>query len=168
MPGSPKKRERRERTKRAVELGLLAEGEKVVPPSVQSLIPEDPPVFSERDLAPLRAIAVDGSAEEFQKALGMVLRRLMVTGLKNIGEPKTIKDLQAIADMIRKSEGIDGKGGGMGGGLVGPRMVTRGPIRGRAGPIVDAEESTDSGEPDAPTDSGEPDAPEPPQDEFEI
>lgn len=164
MPGSPKKRERRERTKRAVELGLLAEGEKIVPPSVQSLIPEDPPVFSERDLAPLRAIAVDGSAEEFQKALGMVLRRLMVTGLKNIGEPKTIKDLQAIADMIRKSEGIDGKGGGMGGGLVGPRMVTRGPIRGAVGPIVEAEESDGGGSEVEPADQ---DAPEP-DEEFEI
>lgn len=146
MAGRPKKRERDAQVKRAVELGLIEPGARVIPPPVQGLIPPEDTAFESRDLAALEKIAVSATPEEFQRAAAMYFRRLLVKGLANVPVPKTIKEIQAVADMIRKSEGLDGKGGPTIGGLVGPRNVVRGVLRRSDDEIREAEVVKESGD----------------------
>jgi hypothetical protein len=123
----------------------------VKPPPMQSLmVPDGDPVFTLKDLSSLEAIAQTATPEEFQKASALYFRQLLIRGLANVPVPKTIKEIQAIADMIRKSEGVDGKGTPMGGGLVGVRQIVRGRAT-REEAVMEAETVTLSGkDPNAP------------------
>lgn len=110
------------------------------PPETEALIPDMPSVFNKTDLVHLEKLAVTATPEEFQAASAMFFRKLLVRGLENVPVPRTIKEIQSIADLIRKAEGIDAKNGAPAQGLV----AVRGFSRGRA-KVVDAEE-VDGGE----------------------
>ena len=125
------------------------------PPDTEDLIPpEIPKVFDPRDLAQLEALALKATPEDFQKACATFFRRLLVKGLENIPVPKTIKEVQAVADLLRKAENLDGKGGPSGGRLVKPHTFGRGRASG-GDKVVEAEvvESSPDGEKDEPSET---------------
>jgi hypothetical protein len=90
-------------------------------------LPEDPPVFTGSEIRALENLATVATAEEFQKGVAQFFRKLIVKGMENVPVPRTIKEIQALADMLRKAEGLEqkDKGNMIAGGLVSPRRVTR-------------------------------------------
>ena len=92
-------------------------------------------IFTSTELSGLYSRVESASPEEFQKEFSKFVRKLIVRGLANVPLPKTIKELQALSDMLRKAEGLDAKdkGNGVAAGLVSVRRVVRNPV------VVDAD-----------------------------
>ena len=90
-------------------------------------LPDDPPVFKASEIAALENLAVAATPEEFQKGVAQFFRKLIVRGMENVPVPRTIKEIQALADMLRKAEGLEqkDKGNMIATGLVSPRRVQR-------------------------------------------
>lgn len=115
-------------------------------------LPDDPPVFKETEIAALETLATVATPEEFQKGVAQFFRKLIVRGMENVPIPRTIKEIQALADMLRKAEGLEQKDKGniVIGGLVAPRRVQRKSM------VLEAESGDsgvgDSGIPQTPTD----------------
>ena len=105
-----------------------------------------PPALPESSILRLASLT-DASPEEFQKAMGALLRRLAVAGFREIRPPRNYKELATVVDLWRKLEGMDSKDkGGIPVGLVGVmRCVSR-------RPVLDAEIAPDPGD----GDEGEP------------
>jgi len=99
-------------------------------------LPEDAPVFKDSEIAALESLATVATPEEFQKGVAQFFRKLIVRGMENVPVPRTIKEIQALADMLRKAEGLDqkDKGNGIATGLVAPRRMQRKQI------VVEAEQ----------------------------
>lgn len=121
--------------------------------------PNEPPVFTLTECAQLEKLATFGTAEEFQKGFAMFVRRLLVRGLENVPTPRTIKELQALADMCRKAEGLDknvpSNAVVIGGGLVRVGGVRRNTV------VVDAMDSVSGNSPDTSEEAPQTDAPDP-------
>ena len=135
------------------------------------------PALSPEELAEVKQVLVTATPEQFQQALAGVLRKMLVTGLKDIPAPKSIKEMEVVFNMVRKAEGIEARERGHGMPASGflPRVVGRKAIPN----IVEVEVGTelDSGDtlfPDNPEqglDSGDtlfPDNPEQGLEKFEI
>ena len=90
-------------------------------------LPDDPPVFKASEIAALENLATVATPEEFQKGVAQFFRKLIVRGMENVPVPRTIKEIQALADMLRKAEGLEqkDKGNGIVTGLVSARRVMR-------------------------------------------
>lgn len=98
--------------------------------------PNEPPVFTLAETTQLEKLAQFGTAEEFQKGFALFVRRLIVRGLENVPVPRTIKELQALADMCRKAEGLDKNMGNA--VVVGGGLVRVGGVRRNVGPVVES------------------------------
>ena len=88
------------------------------------------PALPESSILRLASLT-DASPEEFQKAMGALLRRLAVAGFREIRPPRNYKELATVIDLWRKLEGMDSKdkGAGIPAGLVGVfRSVSRRPV----------------------------------------
>ena len=92
------------------------------------VIPMDmSPALSPTEFSQLQTIARDATAEQFQAALAAVLQKMIVTGLKDMPAPKSIKELESLIRLFRQTSGLEAKdkaGGGPSGGFL-PRVVTR-------------------------------------------
>ena len=92
------------------------------------VIPMDmSPALSTTEFSQLQTIARDATAEQFQAALAAVLQKMIVTGLKDMPAPKSIKELESLIRLFRQTSGLEAKdkaGGGPSGGFL-PRVVTR-------------------------------------------
>ena len=88
-----------------------------------------PPALPESSILRLASLT-DASPEEFQKAMGALLRRLAVAGFREIRPPRNYKELATVVDLWRKLEGMDSRDkGGIPVGLVGVmRSVSRRPV----------------------------------------
>ena len=85
------------------------------------------PALTPTEFAELQTIAKDSTAEQFQAALSQVLQKMIVTGLKDMPAPKSIKELESLIRLFRQTSGLEAKdkaGGGPSGGFL-PRVVTR-------------------------------------------
>ena len=85
------------------------------------------PALTSTEFAELQTIAKDSTAEQFQAALSQVLQKMIVTGLKDMPAPKSIKELESLIRLFRQTSGLEAKdkaGGGPSGGFL-PRVVTR-------------------------------------------
>lgn len=104
-------------------------------------VPDFTPAVKESDLTELVRISETATPEQFQQALAVVFRKMMVQGLREIPPPRSIKELQAIYDMFRKAEGIEARdrgGGAPSGGFL-PRVVGR---RSLVSPSTDSGDTT--------------------------
>jgi hypothetical protein len=108
-------------------------------------LPDDPPVFKASEIAALESLAVAATPEEFQKGVAQFFRKLIVRGMENVPVPRTIKEIQALADMLRKAEGLEQKDKGnlITPGLVSARRVQRKSVVLEA---VEGSPQTDSGD----------------------
>ena len=92
------------------------------------VIPMDmSPALSPTEFSQLQTIARDATAEQFQAALAAILQKMIVTGLKDMPAPKSIKELESLIRLFRQTSGLEAKdkaGGGPSGGFL-PRVVTR-------------------------------------------
>lgn len=88
------------------------------------------PALKPFELADIESIIEGATPEQFQQALALLMRKMMVRGLKDIPPPKSIKELQVLYDMFRKAEGIEARDRGGGAPAAGflPRMVSRKPM----------------------------------------
>jgi hypothetical protein len=113
------------------------------------------PALTPTEFAELQTIAKDSTAEQFQAALSQVLQKMIVTGLKDMPAPKSIKELESLIRLFRQTSGLEAKdkaGGGPSGGFL-PRVVTR---RNVGTPVLDI--------PQLPTDDPTPPTDKPPTD----
>jgi hypothetical protein len=105
--------------------------EALADPRKRTDIPENlldmSPVLQKDELIELQEEMINATPEQFQVMLGKVYRIMLVRGLKDIPAPKSIKEIQALNDMIRRSEGVEARergGGAPAGGFL-PRVVSR-------------------------------------------
>jgi len=85
------------------------------------------PALPEAEVSRLARLT-EASPEEFQRAMGALLRRLAVQGFREIQAPRNYKELATVIDLWRKLEGLDSKdkGSALPAGLVGVlRSVNR-------------------------------------------
>jgi hypothetical protein len=85
------------------------------------------PALRKDELSELEAEMINATPEQFQQMLGKMYRIMLVRGLKDVPRPKSIKEIQALNDMIRRSEGVEARerGGGTPAGGFLPRVVGR-------------------------------------------
>ncbi len=85
------------------------------------------PALRKDELSDLEAEMLNATPEQFQQMLGKMYRIMLVRGLKDVPRPKSIKEIQALNDMIRRSEGVEARerGGGTPAGGFLPRVVGR-------------------------------------------
>ena len=92
------------------------------------VIPMDmSPALSPTEFNQLQTLAKECTPEQFQTALANVLQKMIVTGLKDMPAPKSIKELESLVRLFRQTSGLEAKdkaGGGPSGGFL-PRVVTR-------------------------------------------
>lgn len=102
-------------------------------------LPDDPPVFKATEIAALENLATVATPEEFQKGVAQFFRKLIVRGMENVPVPRTIKEIQALADMLRKAEGLEqkDKGNMIATGLVSARRVMRKSVVVEADPAIE-------------------------------
>jgi hypothetical protein len=79
-----------------------------LPDDVQDMLDELMPVpaLTDEDVDPLQLL-IDAPAEEFQRAMSPALRKLMITGLRNVPAPKNLKELASVYAMYEKIEGLN-------------------------------------------------------------
>ena len=85
------------------------------------------PALTSSEFAELQALARDCTPEQFQAALSNILQKMIVSGLKDMPAPKSIKELESLVRLFRQTSGLEAKdkaGGGPAGGFL-PRVVTR-------------------------------------------
>lgn len=120
------------------------------------------PALTEADMAEIKQVLATATPEQFQQCLAGVLRKMLVTGLKDIPAPKSIKEMEVVFNMVRKAEGIEARERGHGVPPAGflPRVVGR-----KAIPTFEAEvlptEDPGSGDTLFPEE-------DPPENKFEI
>lgn len=92
------------------------------------VIPMDmSPALTPTEFKQLQTLAKECTPEQFQTALSNVLQKMIVTGLKDMPAPKSIKELESLVRLFRQTSGLEAKdkaGGGPSGGFL-PRVVTR-------------------------------------------
>jgi hypothetical protein len=98
-------------------------------------MPDDPPVFKASEISALENLATVATPEEFQKGVAQFFRKLIVRGMENVPVPRTIKEIQALADMLRKAEGLEQKDKG---NLITPGLVSARRVQ-RKNVVVEAE-----------------------------
>lgn len=79
-----------------------------LPDDVQAMLDDLMPVpaLTDEDVDPLQLL-IDAPAEEFQKAMSPALRKLLITGLRNVPSPKNLKELASVYAMYEKIEGLN-------------------------------------------------------------
>lgn len=85
------------------------------------------PALTPTEFAELQTLARDCTPEQFQTALSNILQKMIVSGLKDMPAPKSIKELESLVRLFRQTSGLEAKdkaGGGPSGGFL-PRVVTR-------------------------------------------
>jgi hypothetical protein len=83
--------------------------------------------LTEKELVEIKQVLVTASPEQFQQVLAGILRKILVTGLRDIPAPKSIKEMEVVFNMVRKAEGIEARERGHGmppSGFL-PRVVGR-------------------------------------------
>lgn len=86
------------------------------------------PALRPTELTELERIVDAATPEQFQQEFSKMVRKLMVRGLREMPVPRSLKELQVLYDMFRKSTGIEARdkngGGAVASGFL-PRVVGR-------------------------------------------
>ena len=85
------------------------------------------PALVPAEITDIEKMIETATPEQFQQLLAVLMRKMMVRGLKDIPPPKSIKEMQVLFTMFRQAEGIEARDRGGGAPPAGflPRMVSR-------------------------------------------
>jgi len=85
------------------------------------------PALTPEELAEVKHVLATATPEQFQQALSVILRKMLVAGFKDIPAPKSIKEMEVVFNMVRKAEGVEARERGHGMPASGflPRVVGR-------------------------------------------
>jgi hypothetical protein len=102
------------------------------------------PALVPPEIVDIEKMIETATPEQFQQLLALLLRKMMVRGLKDIPPPKSIKELQVLFTMFRQAEGIEARDRGGGAPPAGflPRMIRRGTVGSMEAEIVPPETET--------------------------
>jgi|688.fasta_scaffold143019_4 hypothetical protein len=99
------------------------------------------PALVPNEIVDIEKMVETATPEQFQQLLALLLRKMMVRGLRDIPPPKSIKEMQVLFTMFRQAEGIEARDRGGGAPPAGflPRMVSRKSMGSEDVPPMDAE-----------------------------
>ena len=97
------------------------------------------PALVPNEILDIEKMVETATPEQFQQLLAVLMRKMMVRGLKDIPPPKSIKEMQVLFTMFRQAEGIEARDRGGGAPPAGflPRMIKRGVVGGSGDAVID-------------------------------